>query len=412
MPPNYDLIFDGNAVEPVVTRGWNVAEADYDLAAQQVNVQSTPPDEDSVEDEDVIWDESSGADGYYDAQVQVSRQCELESLTPGIGTIDAESGYVTRVSDGTCHIIAREPRLYKRVSVELLAYTSQTTRTFNDWVAGTLGEHISDFVDAGIAAADPNVDKLSIPLSFFTTPPADLQWMRNPECWAAALDLTSIVIWQDREDHFPQAGYRYGGCLVGNDLLIMNNHAHYTAGDKVYWVNNDNETIERTIIDYRQVGTIDTGLCRLNTPITGGDGIDIAKIITDDQLHAYCPQMVSGGQNVISNTFRIPVMWMDQQKKVLLSEWWTYNTTTAPGFPFQYMKPSTSPRSLWWEGGVGGDSGHPVGFPINGKFVFINVNACCTVWNTAHIAEFNAAAAAMGSDQTLQAPDLSAFIDY
>ena len=191
-------------------------------------------------------------------------------------------------------------------------------------------------------------------------------YVRNPDCWAANIDLSGYSVWNSSGNAGGGAGTP-GPCKAGMMITprhcIMAAHFHVYLGDSIRFVTNDNITIRRKVISSIGMG-VNTNWST-NYP-------DIS-IVTLDQdvpsnikVYKFLP---SNYRTYLKNDGAgLPLFYSDQEKKALVvdaarindgSNWYT----TA--------KPTNANRLAMFETLQGGDSGSPVGLILNGELVLV-----------------------------------------
>ena len=270
----------------------------FNISQEKVTIPVTPSvsEEMPVEDRIIRRDTDTLADE--DAQVtvgwvtgnQVAHPITLESTDEGIGTVDGE-GFVERVSDGTVGIIGTGPALSKRVDVDLARVGGQTADTFQRFATGSANAHINAQVEDMLAAADI-ADGLNV---FSEKDIAAEHYVRNPDHWAADVDLTAIS----------PANSRYGSySTIRQCTLITPRHYifsyHWNDGDYpsdtiVYFVKANGDAVPVTIAGHHiQVDGVDSIVGLLASEPAG---ITPMKMLPAD-WEDYLPTL-SGGVNTV-----------------------------------------------------------------------------------------------------------------
>jgi hypothetical protein len=183
-------------------------------------------------------------------------------------------------------------------------------------------------------------------------------FVRNPECWAADLDLTCISPSNNREGNFR------AGTLITKRHVILVAHYNLKANDSIYFVTKDNITIRRKIIAHKvntdwSTNVPDIEILTLNE--------DVPESITP------CHFLPSNyGLYLTGDGDGLPVLYTDQQENALVADIWSINSSKL----FELQVPILANRLALNESVVTGDSGNPVFLILNGKPVIFG----CFTW--------------------------------
>lgn len=178
-------------------------------------------------------------------------------------------------------------------------------------------------------------------------------YTRNPDCWAADIDLTCVSPWNSR------GGNKQAGTLITPRHCILAAHYNLKTGDSIRFVTKDNLTIRRKIIAHK----VNTDFAT-NIP-------DLEIITLDSDVPASitpCQFLPSNYKSYIAdNGYGLPVLYTDQEEKALVADSWSINSNKS----FNLQVPVSSNRLALNESVITGDSGNPIFLILNGKPVII-----------------------------------------
>jgi len=216
------------------------------------------------------------------------------------------------------------------------------------------------------------------------------------------IDLTAIPVWNNWDSPPPTGGNPYGGArfngiLVTPDILLQAHHPWAGSGfaaQTVYFVDNKNQTVARTVSGYQNVTGSDIEVVRLSK--------EVPSTITPASVFA---------TDALTPNVRIPVLWTDQYRDLYIGVAVFPNNTSI----LVYQTSATTPFSSYWgtahNGVVSGDSGAPYMTIINSRLVAMGT------WTSGgptsgggssfagHVSAINSAIRALGSTTTLQTID-------
>jgi len=366
----------------LVLRSYTATEADFDLAAVVANEVVGEPETSEIEIDDSLYRHTVEAPVIHHAQLLTSEYCSFESLDTDVATVD-ETGFVTRVTDGTAEILARGRRGTKRIALTV----SQSNVTTNEWLGylpGTLAKHMTDQIDSRLAGKSPSQRRI-----FSVANTTTWTFQRDPNCWAADIDLTPLCVTGN------------GGTLITASHVVFAEHYKLPVGATVRWVTADNITVARTIAASIDIGSFsDITIARLDSPVE----LSPAKLMPAD-FADYLPNVPFGwppGQV----PHAVPVINSDQEKKANVNEW--FYASSSIGL---YSGVLPMQRTAWYELPISGDSGSGVFSVVNGELVLLtSFTGPSGGPNYAHwLDEINAA---LGDDGELSFCDLSGFPKY
>ncbi|XP_041376839.1 uncharacterized protein LOC121389310 [Gigantopelta aegis] len=183
-------------------------------------------------------------------------------------------------------------------------------------------------------------------------------YVRNKDCWAYGLDLTSISPWNS------YYGKQMAGVLVSPRHILFARHYRVGVNTIMRFVDVNNHVTERRVIAMHLVNRtehdtffykdIAVGLLDKDVPST----ISFARVMPREIVHFHPPSNI-----------RLPVMNTDQEEKALVEDFDYY-----VGSEIHLKKPLVnSTRHKFFELIISGDSGDPNFFVINQELVLIFV---------------------------------------
>lgn len=289
-----------------------------------------------------------------DYQIVRSRERYLSHTNPtysssntSIATVN-NKGLVTHISDGEVRITITVGLEVHRLDLTLTTLGSSSTTT-NSFVHGSLGRHCSDAIDLRIAGKN----KATHGNIFSTQDHLASIYVRNPNCWAYGLDLTSISPFNS------QVHNRVGGTLITPRHFVFAVHFEILPGNTIRFVTQNNEIVERTVTHtiYHPSYTpyfpdIAIGVLDNDVP----SSITFAKVLPSDWERYISPDVKD-----------IPVLALDQEEKALVTELYTMETSVVMTYPTKLE------RLTFFESLIDGDSGNPCFLIINGELVILTV---------------------------------------
>lgn len=354
-----------------------------------------------IAQDDLVLVQSSGATTITDYQVIIQ---QLIPETYNISTYSNNSGVIlgpdnlsiaSGISSGTASLIAiSSDGSFSSVNVVVSGVVGTSSTNFSDYATNSLAKEVSDAVDNRITGLNPSVSKSIFSTQNHNTP----SYIRNTNCWANNLDLTSISPWNSTE------GGNRAGVLISPRHIIFAAHYQINNGSTIRFIDNNNNIVTRTMVnklthpEYRPYyPDITIGLLDSDVPST----ISFVKIL---------PQNWSNYLPSLSSIYRVPCLVLDQEEKALVGELHVLGTAAS------FLTPINSSRLSFFESIVLGDSGNPAFLIIDDELVII------TVWTYGgagagtsilyHKDAINTMMATLGGGYSLTEIDLSGFTDY
>jgi len=161
----------------------------------------------------------------------------------------------------------------------------------------------------------------------------------NTGCWAADFDMTGISNYNNYDT-------RRAGTLITPRHAILAKHLGLLVGKVVTWIAQDGTAVTRQI-----------------TGVADHDLSDIQVIALDSDLPGTIKwyEILPANHAAFFTAVGSPLVVFDQEEKVLVFEWKSVDDDVT------HQEPATSPRSLYYEELVPGDSGHPTCLALNGE---------------------------------------------
>jgi hypothetical protein len=328
------------------------------------------------------------------------------SSDPSVIVPDPVDPYLWRgVAPGTATLKLATASSVYTFEVTVSTSSSSTVDVVNDFVPGSLRAHLVSQIDPLLVGKNR-----ASSLALFTTQNhATAQYVRNPSVWAAPYvqQLTAISPWNSA------GGTTQAGVLVSPRHILFATHYQPAVGATIRFVGADGTVVDRVLVarqsqaNYEQFyPDITVGLLSSDVP----PSISFARVLPAG-YEAKLP-----GLDTIP-ALRVPTLGLDQEEKALVSDLYLITATAeSNGALVRHVQPSSPLRAEFFEEKVGGDSGNPSFFIINGQLVLT------TVWTYGgggtgtsinyHRAEINAIMTALGGGYQLTPIDLSGFPSY
>lgn len=269
-----------------------------------------------------------------------------------------------------------------------LTNQAETMRVYRTGVAGSLRKSCADYINARVGGGQRSM--------WTTWNPAATNYARSTNCWIQGIEAASV--WNSR--------YNSGGVsptLVAPDLVIGCAHSHPGAGDVIRWVTAGNVVVTSTVIAAVNLANYpawpDVSLMRISPAVTN---IAPAPILPTNAATRLAYQYGYLGAGVpavkISQTGRVDTLDVYQVGDVA-----------------SYVSSTDTNRAAYYAGLIGGDSGNPCFWFINGTATVANVWTTYTsgaFLGAIPDSVFTAAAIAVGSTNRVTRIHLGAFNAY
>ncbi len=248
-----------------------------------------------------------------------------------------------------------------------------------------LRDILSDEIDARLAAAAPPA--ISKPI-YTTQDFGTHTYVRNPNCWAADIDLTGLSPWNSLEAN------RRAGTLVSPRHVVFAKHYQITPGSQLDFVTADNVTVTRTLGGVLNPGgDISIGILDADVP----PEISFLKVWPRDWA------------DYLWEIPQLAMLHLDQEEQALVRDCFFIVESTKTVIHTDPVDPT---RLAFSETLIGGDSGNPACFIVDGEAVLMLTHhtAGSGPFYTAWFDELNAAMASLGGGYQLTEFDLGAFV--
>lgn len=354
-----------------------------------------------ITQDDIILVQTSGATTITDYQTNVQQLIpgtyDVSIYSNNSGVILGPNGgsIASGVSSGSTSLVAISSNgSFSSANVVVSGVVGTISTNFSSYASSSLAKEVNDAIDDRINGLDASTAK---PI-FSTQNHSTSTYVRNTNCWASDLDLTSISPWNS------SGGSTRAGTLISPRHIIFAAHYQINNGSTVRFVDNNNNVVTRTMInklthpEYKPYyPDLTVGLLDSDVPNT----IGFVKIL---------PQNWSNYLPSLSTSHSLPCLILDQEEKSLISELTNLNIN-AP-----FKRPVLSSRLAFFENIISGDSGNPAFLIINDELVII------TVWTSGgagsgtsilyHKDAINTMMSTLGGGYSLTEIDLSGFTDY
>ena len=215
-------------------------------------------------------------------------------------------------------------------------------------------------IDSRIAGKNPS----NAVCVFSVQEHANTNYVRNPDCWAADIDLTCCSPWNGT------LGTRMAGTLISPRHVLF--AAHYdglAVGTAMRFVDMQNQVVERTLVDkIRHPNYVDwypdftVGLLDADVPT---NRISFAKVLPDNY------------RDWLGDGTRLPVLGLDQEEKALICDLRQMSAVqtinSVRGNYIFFDTPVDAVRRDYYKDLIVGDSGNPAFLIIGGKPVLLTV---------------------------------------
>lgn len=268
---------------------------------------------------------------------------------------------------------------------------------------GSLQYELIHGLESLIANKSPSATMPIYSIQDHTTP----SYTRNVNNWASehVQELTAISPWNS------EGGFQRAGTLISPRHVIFATHYYPSIGSTIRFVAADNTVVTRTVGNFVAISnpngtpTPDLLVAILDSDVPSS--ISFASVL---------PAGFSDRLSTNQQTARVPCLATDQEEKLMVVDVKQVSANKAVSIYCEMQNPTDPLRVEFNEGLVGGDSGNPAFWIINGKLVIL------TVWTGASFGgygtsvaafrdEVNAAMTTLGGGYQLTPVDLSPYPD-
>ncbi|MCX6766874.1 MAG: cadherin domain-containing protein [Candidatus Moranbacteria bacterium] len=260
-----------------------------------------------------------------------------------------------------------------------------------DLSSTNLANEMSNQVDSRIFGLASATGKIA---SFTTRATSTGAWLKNASVWtnrgSSALDLTGQSPWNST------GGYTRSGTLISPRHIAFANHYPIANGATVVFIDADNNIVSRTLQNQTAIAGTDIKIGVLDSDVPAN--IAYYPIISIDQMNQYLLR-----QN------QVPMILLDQDDHAIIHDLYSLSASTV-----SHTQPLDATRNIFNETIIGGDSGNPGFFAINGQLVLAitHYTANSGSFYGGFIAQINTAMANLGGGYQVSTYDLSCFSDY
>lgn len=295
-------------------------------------------------------------------------------------------------SDGVCAVLATsQDGETAAAAVATSSADPATTTSFDSWVEGSLARHCSDAI-TGRLSGDLNVYSVQDGTTF----------VRNPNCWAAGLNLTCASPWNST------AGQQMAGTLISPRHVLFCRHLNFfpSVGATIKFVTANNQVISRTISNM--------GLYAGSGPLTFFPDIAIGLLDSDvPESITFAEVLPADWEDYMPSLSRLSSVQCLRLNRVERATTARFGGVALNRFQC-YVPPANELPFFEWI--VVGDSGNPVFLFINSRPVvlgtFTNGGAGVGTFISSQITQVNEIMTTLGGGYQLTTTDLSGFPSY
>lgn len=334
----------------------------YSISITSEDQSVTPPDsqEDLVVGDAVILKEVKDATKHNKRIIVTATRGYPEyGISAGptnVCSIDGD-GNLTHIEDGAATVTVNATNTGRLAYTSVHTYStalateSTTTYSYTGGVAGSIRSAAIDWITPELAAGGDIT-------MFSTDNHATTSYVRNASCWAAAVDLSCIPVWNSATDNS-----EFSPTLISPLSGLACNHAYPGNGSTVRWVTSGGAVVERTIVDSRQVLN-DLRAFSLSAPITN---ITPAGLFASTNLFSVHTNGVGAAQY---RGYRIPAVSSDQFLRATVRD---VQHFSGPNGGTWFVQPVDTNRLAYYTSAISGDSGSPSFIIVSNSPVLIAV---------------------------------------
>lgn len=251
--------------------------------------------------------------------------------------IKIDNNVVQQIGDDTIATI--QLKLQTAIRTENITFTKTINNVIYNVINGINGsarKNATEIIDNRLIGKNPSTDKAVFTLQDHI----NSNYIRNTSCWAYGLNITCASPWNS------DSGQYKAGTLISPQHIVFANHYTYPNGTVIRFITQNNEVVNRTLVNQARVGTTDIKIGLLDESVP--ESINFAKVL-DPSIYA---SKFKTGIN------RIPCMQLDFSENALVADGANFITGSS-------QIPQIQNRLNFYEDKIVGDSGNPV-------FIFIN----------------------------------------
>ncbi|XP_046550148.1 uncharacterized protein LOC124259968 [Haliotis rubra] len=187
---------------------------------------------------------------------------------------------------------------------------------------------------------------------------ANKVYVRNPDCWAYDLDLTSISPWNSN------LANRKAGTLVSPRHALWARHYSIKLNSTIRFVDQNNNVVDRRVVKTQTVSGPSHSSFYGQDIVVGELDIDVPNTISFAKV---MPRNLTSFR--VPYSTHIPAVSTDQEEKALVDDFYYYSSTNAG----LHVPLTTSIRHDYYESKISGDSGNPTFFVIDDQLALLFV---------------------------------------
>ncbi|XP_046557112.1 uncharacterized protein LOC124266351 [Haliotis rubra] len=187
---------------------------------------------------------------------------------------------------------------------------------------------------------------------------ANKVYVRNPDCWAYDLDLTSISPWNSN------LANRKAGTLVSPRHALWARHYSIKVNSTIRFVDQNNNVVDRRVVKTQTVSGPSHSSFYGQDIVVGELDSDVPNTISFSKV---MPRNLTSFR--VPYSTHIPAVSTDQEEKALVDDFYYYSSTNAG----LHVPLTTSIRHDYYESKISGDSGNPTFFVIDDQLALLFV---------------------------------------